>query len=347
MSETPDKIEINADLVTQTSYGENPWQQQAGLYDTGSADPLAIPKFELVAGTQPSYNNYADVDRMLQTVTHTAAGYDRNTGNIPYIAVGAKHGNACGASANSRATESIHGMLDGDRRAIFGGSIMLNFPVGPVEAEELVYYGVHKGKRLLDVVAAPSFTSEAVEVLNRKNGKLRALANIALESLSSNSLDDSIRTRPVRGGYLAQDNYDFIIDFEENVTEHQSSKNAYKKDLLLAWAIGSTSNSNTITLVKDGMLIGNGVGQQDRVSAAELAVKRAKDASHTINGAVAYSDSFFPFPDGPQKLIDEGVSAILTSSGSVGDEKVFKTITDAGVALYTIPDAAGRGFYAH
>jgi phosphoribosylaminoimidazolecarboxamide formyltransferase/IMP cyclohydrolase len=141
-----------------------------------------------------------------------------------------------------------------------------------------------------------------------------------------------------------------MLDFQGNdVTEHKEAYANDRRSLVLAWAIGSTSNSNTITLVNSNRLIGNGVGQQDRVSAAELAIKRAQDAGHghRLKGAVAYSDSFFPFPDGAQKLIDEGVSAILTSSGSVKDEEVFETITEAGVSLYTVPDSAGRGFYAH
>ena len=84
----------------------------------------------------------------------------------------------------------------------------------------------------------------------------------------------------------------------------------------------------------------------DKVS-AELAIKRAKDTGHDIEGASACSDSFFPFPDDPQKLIDESVFSILTSSGSVKDGTVFDTIRKASVYLYTIPDSTDRGFYAH
>ena len=83
------------------------------------------------------------------------------------------------------------------------------------------------------------------------------------------------------------------------------------EDLILAWAVGCTSNSNTITLVKDGMLLGNGVGQQDRVGAAQLAIMRAGEKD--LNGAVAYSDSFFPFPDAPQILIDYGIKIIFST----------------------------------
>ena len=120
-----------------------------------------------------------------------------------------------------------------------------------------------------------------------------------------------------------------------------------KKDLLLAWAIGSTSTSNTITLAKDGMILGNGVGQQDRVSAVELALKRANDAGHDVRGAAAYSDSFFPFADGPLALANAGVATVLTSSGSVRDQEVFSALADNDVSVAAIPDSVGRGFYAH
>ncbi len=349
MRQASHEIAQRMKLINETSYGENPWQSQSGLYDLKTADPLAIPNFELLSGSNPSYNNYADIDRMLQTVTHIAAGFDRNFDKTPSIAVGVKHGNACGASASPDRIEAIKHMLRGDNRAIFGGSVMVNFPVGKEEAQTLLHYDMDKGKRLLDVVAASAFSAEALDILERKNGKLRALGNVALNNLSADSLDSRSRLRQVRGGFLAQQNYDFVLDLDsEDVEKHSPNLLANVwKDMVLAWAIGSTSNSNTITLVKNKKLIGNGVGRQDRISAAELAIKTALDAGHNTEGSVAYSDSFFPFPDGPQKLIDAGVTAILTSSGSVKDREVFKSITDAGVDLYTVPDKIGRGFYAH
>jgi phosphoribosylaminoimidazolecarboxamide formyltransferase/IMP cyclohydrolase len=170
----------------------------------------------------------------------------------------------------------------------------------------------------------------------------------------------------VRGGTLEQPNYDFILDFKADYMQfHGELSDQRKNDLVLAWAVGSTSNSNTISLVKNGQLIGNGVGQQDRVGAAQLALTRTTNAFPDLSeegdniilkvtldksklaGAAAYSDSFFPFPDGPQLLARAGITAILTSSGSVGDESVIQTLTDAGVSVALVPDKAGRGFFMH
>jgi phosphoribosylaminoimidazolecarboxamide formyltransferase/IMP cyclohydrolase len=93
--------------------------------------------------------------------------------------------------------------------------------------------------------------------------------------------------------------------------------------------------------------LGNGVGQQDRVGGCELAIKRARDSHHDLKNSVAYSDSFFPFPDGPQKLIDAGIKTIFATRGSVKDEAIKKVCADNGVTLVTLPDSTARGFFGH
>ncbi len=339
--------------VRRCKYGENPWQNPAGLYSVGSNDPLALDKFELIEGTDPSFINYTDIDRLLQTVTHIAAVFAVNSdvlGAVPYIAVGVKHGNACGAAVSyDYRTEAIERMLSGDPRAIFGGVVMTTFSIGELEAKTLLYALTTGGqRRLLDCVIAPSFTEAAKDVLARKGGKCRLFANAALAKLTSDSLDSSTRLRQVRGGFLRQPNYQFILratrwDQYGELAPLQSRR----ADLLLAWAIGSTSTSNTITLVRSGRLIGNGVGQQDRVGAAQLAIRRATEAGHATAEAVAYSDSFFPFVDGPAALAEAGITAILASSGSVKDEEVKAFCKGKGVTLCLIPDTTGRGFFGH
>lgn len=335
--------------IATAKYGENPWQTQASLYKTlADSDPLALHAFLQVQGASPSYNNYADIDRLLQTITHIAAGFDVNKLTKPCIALGAKHGNVCGAAVGTDPADTTRRMLDGDLRAIFGGVMMLNFPIDETIADILLTYKVEKGRRLIDGVVAPSVTAKAKELLSRKGDKCRILTNTALQKLDQSSLDNNRRLRYVRGGFIMQDNYTYVLDLsaaQSSSTRKLTPEN--KRDCVLGWAIGSTSNSNTITLIKDGMLIGNGVGQQDRVSAAELAIKRAKDAEHQTHGAFAYSDSFFPFPDGPQRLADAGITSIFASSGSVGDNAVLEACKKANVNLITLPDVQVRGFYAH
>jgi phosphoribosylaminoimidazolecarboxamide formyltransferase/IMP cyclohydrolase len=329
--------------ISELAYGENAYQKPAFLYE-GVSDSLAISNWKQVEGNPLSYNNLCDVDRMIQTVTHIGAGFEKNTNKIPKIALGVKHGNACGAGVAETGEEAIEKMLQGDLRAIFGGSVMLNFAVDEKLAEVLINkFMPEGGRRLLDIVAAPSFAPEAIEILARKKGKCRILVNKNIENGGVASLDSTSRFRYVRGGFLTQPNYTFVPEVADT-------------DVILGWAVGCTSNSNTITITKEGRLVGNGVGQQDRVGAAKLAIFRADDAAKfadaakekaDLEGATAYSDSFFPFPDAPQTLIDRGIKTIFSTSGSVNDDKIKELCDSKGVKLIMIPDSEGRGFYQH
>ncbi len=356
-----------ARLNSRTKYGENPQQEKAGFYADNrvNTDPLGLDQFTHVQGMERSYVNMTDIDRLLQTSTHIAAGFERNFGEVPPMAVGVKHGNACGAAVAETLVEAVGKMIEGDTRAIFGGVVMLNGVIDKDVAETLMKHIMEgESSRLLDGVVGSGVTDEALELLSRK--KLRVVINPALANLNEASLDATRRVRPVRGGNLEQPNYSFVQDLSaEYMQQHGELIEQQKRDMILAWAVGSTSNSNTITLVKEGKLLGNGVGQQDRVGAGQLAITRttiemptiADQGDHLVvsthlnkqklEGAVAYSDSFFPFPDGPALLAEAGVKAILTSSGSIADEKVIKTLTDAGVSVVMVPDKVGRGFYSH
>ncbi len=332
--------------------GENGPQSPAGLFSAGTKDPLALHNFKVVNGAAPSYNNWCDVDRLLQTMTHIAAGWKLNYGKVPYIAIGAKHGNLCGAAVNDSMVAACRDMVKGDTRAIFGGLIMTNFPINDNQAE-MMAMAMPDGKARFDGVIAPSFTDDAVTILARAKGKCRIIVNPALEGDGSVILDTTPRFRFTRGGFLTEPNYTFLLDFNDPDLKVYGKRNArIEKSLLLAWGIGCTSNSNTITIIHGSVLIGNGVGQQDRVGAAELAIKRAKDSGHGLRlqrrGAnVAFSDSFFPFPDAVQVLIDAGVSAIFSTSGSVNDKVIQDLCVNNGVALYQLPDSKARGFFGH
>ncbi|OGI65839.1 hypothetical protein A3A95_01225 [Candidatus Nomurabacteria bacterium RIFCSPLOWO2_01_FULL_39_18] len=336
---------IFGEKVLACAYGENAYQKPASFYKIprgtlGKKDQLTISDWVLIAGSPLSYNNICDLDRMLQTMTHIGAGFEKNFNKVPDVVIGAKHGNACGAGVGESGLDAVDKMLSGDLHAIFGGCVMLNFPVDEKIAEELIHKFAGDGRRLLDLVAAPSFTPEAIEILARKKGKCRILVNKNIKKAGLDSLDRSPRFRYVRGGFLTQPNYTFVPDMSKCLFDTKIIK-----DIILAWAVGCTSNSNTVTLVKDGKLLGNGVGQQDRVGAANLAILRAGDKD--LTGAVAYSDSFFPFPDAPEVLINKGIKTIFSTSGSINDEKIVELCKAKGVNLIMLPDSEARGFYQH
>lgn len=335
--------------ATKLKYGENPYQSPSALFADNriNPDPLGLDQFTQHKGFTLSYINATDLDRLVNSITHIAAGFERNFGNVPFIALGAKHSNSCGGAVADTAVQAIEKMIEGDRRAIFGGVIIINAVIDVPEATAMLRHKMDSDNdRLLDAIIAGGITDEALAIITRK--KLRVLTNPALLNLTEASLEQACKLRPVRGGMLINPQPNFVLDLSAaeitgtgDITEQQ------KRDIILSWGIGSTSQSNTITIVKDDMLYGNGVGQQDRVGAAQLAIKRATDAGHTLSGACAYSDSFFPFVDGPQTLVEAGITTLFASSGSVRDQEVIDYLADKNLTIRMIPDKLGRGFYGH
>ncbi|OGI25621.1 MAG: hypothetical protein A3J76_06115 [Candidatus Moranbacteria bacterium RBG_13_45_13] len=335
--------------ISETLYGENAWQIPGKLYSTGSDDPLVLEKFRILTDMAPSYNNTCDIDRLLQTLTHIVAAFEINKIPAKYFGVAVKHGNCCGAAYGDDKIEVIKKVVEGDPRAIFGGLAMFNFDFDERAAETLFAHLMENGKRrLLDGIIVPNFSDKALALFRRKKDKCRFITNPALADIDKNSLDQERRFRCVRGGFLIQPNYTFILDFSHpEIKIFGELGDEIKSDLLLAWAVSATSNSNTITLAKDKKIIGNGVGQQDRVGCSELAIKRANDAKHKVDGSVAASDSFFPFPDAPQVLIEAGVKTFFSTSGSVNDAEIQRLCSSSGATLVQIPDKLARGFFGH
>ncbi len=343
-----DTIEMVFRLVAGCK-GENDWQKSAGIYTAGTDDPLAFDRLTQVAGSPASYNTWVEFERLLQTMTHIAAVLASPNVPAPPIALGSKHGNCCGAAVDAVPEMAMGRMVIGHRKAIFGGHVMVNFRIGVPEAEMLLTYETGGKQRIIDSIFAPWISTEALKMLRwRKGDRCRIFVNRALEHLDWTSLDQAPRNRYIRGGQLIQPNYTNILDVGGDLVEGPEICDPdHVFNLALAWAIGSTSNSNTVTIVNNGMLIGNGVGQFSRVDAAELAIKYARDNGHVLEGAAGNSDSFFPFEDGPAVLADAGVKVILTTSGSIRDKKVRAFCAERGIALYMVPDAIGRGFYNH
>ena len=340
---------ILGEEIFETLYGENAWQIPGKLFSTKNEDLLALDKFKVLTEMVPSYNNTCDIDRMLETLTHMVAAFEINKIQVKYFGVAVKHGNCCGAAYGNDKIEVIKKVIEGDPRAIFGGLVMFNSEISEKEAEILLTHLMNDGqRRLLDGIITPAFTKKAVELMRKKKDKCRLIVNPAVAVISKDSLDVAKRFRYVRGGFLSQPNYTFVLNLNHAEIEiYGKLEDNTKSDLLLAWAISATSNSNTITLAKNNMLIGNGVGQQDRVGCAELAIKRARDSGHDTNGAVAASDSFFPFSDAPETLIEAGVKAIYSTSGSVNDEKTQKLCEYHKIIFVQFSDKFARGFFGH
>ncbi len=348
----------------ELTYGENANQKPAYIaseFDSQNRDPLAFGNFTQVQGLQKSFNTSIDFSRLMHVITHLAANLDLCEIGSQNLAVVVKHGNACGIGVSSSRVEALQYMIDGNRLAIHGGVMCVNFAIGEEEAKTILRYGMPPDSkpRLIDGVFAPSFSEQAMEILQRPGAnKLRLFTNPALLKLDATSMDQSTRFVQIRGAWAIQPPYDNAL----NITDTSKFMQFFVPmldeetiiDLCIAQAASHSSNSNTIALAKNGMLIGNGVGQQDRVGSAELSVNRARACGHNVEDSAGSGDSFFPWPDGIEVLADAGVRIVLATYGSItGDPALMKMLSARreqgkpypAVLLYS--DKTNRGFCHH
>lgn len=267
----------------------------------------------------------------------------------PCVAIGLKHGVPCGVGVALDAGEAIRNMVDGNPTAIFGGTVIVNFAMTEDVAKVLRTYGMEgTAKRVLDVVIGTTFTDEAEVILERKADRCRMFQNEALARITAEDLPRRLVRVDDYGELLVQEGEPFVFTPDHPQMEKNGGVlERHQWDMALADAICRTSPSNTITLVKDQKMIGNGCCRPSRVDAANVALMAAHGAKHDPRASVAASDSFFPFPDGAIALAEAGIFAIFATSGSVKDDEVREDCLKRKTALWRLPDAIARGFYAH
>lgn len=336
------------ELVQKLRYGENPYQTNAFVYEDPNAkgNPFAPSRFKLVGGKGPSYINMTDIDRLLKTAVRIAAGLERNEGKVLPMALAVKHGNACGVGVAETGIEALKKCVLSDPTSLSGGCVVLTYEVDG-ECAEFLRTGGSDGKRVLDTVIAPKFTEDAIQQLSRKNEKCRMFENPALGNLGVKDISTALRLRQIEGGFLTQDPNVFVFTLPDEWKTSLSKRQ--QRDMVIAWGIGTTQNSNTIVLVYDGYLVGRGVAQPSRVFACKVALLHARENGHddVIALAMAYSDSFFPFDDGPKVLAEAGVKVVFATSGSVKDAEVLESCKRLGIQLLQLPDTEARGFDGH
>ncbi|MFD4328378.1 bifunctional phosphoribosylaminoimidazolecarboxamide formyltransferase/IMP cyclohydrolase [Nocardioides sp. NPDC058538] len=295
-------------------YGENP-HQKAALYLNGFG-PAGLARAEQLHGKEMSYNNYTDTD---------AARRAANDFAEPAVAI-IKHANPCGLAVGADIAEAHRRAHACDPVSAFGGVIASNRPVSVEMAQQVA-------EVFTEVIVAPGYEDGAVEILQGKKN-IRILVAPADERAP-------VETRPISGGLLMQqvDHVDAEGDDPASWTlaTGEAANEATLADLAFAWKACRSAKSNAILLASDGASVGIGMGQVNRVDSCRLAVERANtlaEGSERARGAVAASDAFFPFEDGPQILIDAGVKAIVQPGGSIRDELTIKACEAAGVTMY-------------
>lgn len=338
--------------AAELKYGENPQQAPASHFKTTDDDPLALHRFEEIDAKPGSLVNCTDIDGAVESLVRIIATVEWNSaGDRPrYFAVAVKHANPCGAAFGSDPVDVAERLVAGDDVAIFGGVIATNFPVDLAVAQVFRKYrwGNEETMRPIDGVVAPVITDEAIEILRRKGNRGRLLRNEAMAKLDMSSVRQELAIRQVRGGFLVQPQPPLTdLGYKDREEFGPYPTQAQCFDALLGIGVCSTTKSNTITVVKDGMVIANAAGQQDRAFAAELAVLKAQKRDHSLEGATAVSDSYFPFPDGLQILIEAGVKFVIATSGSLRDAEVRDAALAAGITFWRIPDKLFRMFAGH
>ncbi len=266
-----------------------------------------------------------------------------------------KHTNACGAAIGTDPTETYRKAYLGDPNAAMGGILAVNFNVDAEFAATVMETYQRWGKPLreaghpaapgaffIEVWLAPSFDEKAVRIIRGEAegkpqkawGKRVRLLEVGDMSTEPDASEMDIKR--IAGGVLMQgrDLVGLNEDEWKVVTERQPTE-AETADLRLAWLICKHTKSNAITVCKDGMLLGNGAGQMSRVMSCRIATWLAKENGHEkmLKGAVAASDAFFPFRDGPDILADAGVTALIQPGGSKRDEDTIAACNERGIAM--------------
>lgn len=308
-SRLPETLSLELELKSKLRYGENP-HQEAGLYLESTAIPSGLAAAKQLHGKEISYNNYLD----LQAAWNIVSEYDAT---IPCVAI-IKHNNPCGVAIAPNVALAYTDALSCDPVSAFGSIIAANKEIDFAAANEMA-------ELFVEAIIAPSFAADALELLKtKKNLRL-------LEITPETNVKKKLNIKRIDGGYLVQENDDFLHDTEqlETVTKTQVDQSQWV-DLMLAWKVVKHVKSNAIVAVKDGKTIGIGCGQSNRVKSVADALANTDMDSR---GAVLASDAFFPFADNIAICAQNYISAIIQPGGSIRDQEVIDACNEAGIAM--------------
>lgn len=285
-------------------YGENPHQD--GFF-FGDFDAM----FTKLHGKELSYNNLLDVDAAVNLINEFK-------GEAPTFAI-LKHNNACGFAQRSTIKQAYADALAGDPVSAFGGILISNVEIDADTAAD-----IHN--LFCEVVIAPSFSDEALEILKGK--KNRILLILKDTPLSAKTV------RTCLNGILVQDK-DNKTDVVEDFTYATNTKptNTEIEDLIFASKICKHTKSNTIVLVKDKQLCASGTGQTSRVDALNQAIHKATSFNFDLQGSVMASDAFFPFPDCVEIAGNAGITSVIQPGGSIKDQLSVDYCNDNNISM--------------
>ena len=298
----PQTLRLSFNKVTDLRYGENP-HQKAAMYSDGSGAGVANGR--QLQGKELSYNNIVD----LQAAWDLAQEFEE-----PVCAI-IKHTNPCGTATAKTLVEAYRKAQECDPVSAYGSVIGVNRPIDAAAAEEMA-------KLFVEVIAAPAFEDEA---------KARFASKKSLRLVQIHHSPQKWVLKNVSGGILVQDaDVRQLAESDLKVVTKRPPTPQEKRALLFAWKVCKHVKSNAILYARDGQTVGVGAGQMSRVDSCRLG---ATKAVLPLNGTVAASDAFFPFPDGVEEIAKAGATAIIQPGGSVRDQEVIEAADRLGLAM--------------
>ena len=298
----PRNLRLSFSKIMDLRYGENP-HQKAAMYSDGSGQGVANGR--QIQGKELSYNNIVD----LQAAWDLAQEFDE------LVCAIIKHTNPAGTATGKTVAEAYQKALECDPVSAFGGVIGVNRPIDGPAAEEMA-------KLFVEVIAAPKFDEAA-------KAKFSVKKNLRLVEITDAPQKWVLKT--VSGGMLVQDaDVRPLQESDLKVVTRRPPTAEEKRALLFAWKVCKHVKSNAILYARDGQTVGVGAGQMSRVDACKMG---AMKAVLPLQGTVAASDAFFPFPDGVEEIAKAGATAIIQPGGSVRDQEVIEAADRHGMAM--------------
>ena len=265
--------------------------------------------FTQLHGKEISYNNLLDIDAAVNLISEFTE---------PTFAI-LKHNNACGIATRGTILEAWKDALAGDPVSAFGGVLITNGEIDAATAEEV-------NKIFFEVVIAPSYTKEALDILEQKKNRIILVQK-------QNTLP-TVQFRSILNGVLKQDKdlyKESIADLKQVTEKAVTPEQA--EDLLFANKVVKHSKSNAIVLAKGKQLYASGIGQTSRVDALRQAIEKAKSFNFDLEGAVMASDAFFPFADCVEIAHKAGITAVIQPGGSIRDNDSVEYCNKNGIVM--------------
>ena len=329
----PERMVMALSRIQTLRYGENP-DQQAAFY--GFDRRVGLAALEQRHGKELSYNNLLDLDGALLSLSPFARSERAAVCII-------KHTTPCGVAVGDTLEEAYRRALATDPTSAFGSVIAVNRAIGAPTARAM-------SELFIECIVAPGFADDALDVLTqKKNLRLLAYPDVDAQTfLGAYGREPEPRLlRSVYGGMLAQTPPEPPYYGAEQpgwkVATQRAPTEAEWDDLRFAWAAIFGVKSNAILLARQGAALGIGAGQMSRVDSSKIAVRKAREAGHELEGCALASDAFFPFRDGVDAAAEAGVRAVIQPGGSVRDEEVIAAADEHGMAMVL----TGRRLFRH